>query len=417
MTLRLWQALRRACSRSAWSAVYETLDRPLCRSWPRWSAGASRSTRTACGGFRVRSPSAWPRSRTGQSPAAAQPRLAQQLGEVLFDERGLEATRKTKTGATHRRRGARGARARDHDRRAPSWYRALTKLKGTYLDTLPLAGQPRTGRLHTSFRQAVAATGRLSSTDPNLQNIPIRTEVGRRIREAFVPEPGWHAGLPPTTRRSSCASSPHLSTGPRCRGVPRGRRRPRRTAAGGVRRPARRGHRRAAARRQGGQLRRRLRPERLRPRARARHPARGGRRATSHATSSSIAGVAAYMDERSRIARARGYVETHPRPPRRVPELDVKSRVAQPRRAHRPQHAHPGHRRRHHEARHGRAGAEPRVPGRAHGAHRPRRAGVRGAGGAGRRPQALVRTTMGRMASSRCRCWSRRNGASWEKAH
>ncbi|MEX0715979.1 MAG: DNA polymerase I [Planctomycetaceae bacterium] len=71
-------------------------------------------------------------------------------------------------------------------------HRQLTKLKGTYLDALPLLVNPETGRIHSSFSQVVAATGRLSSSDPNLQNIPIRTEEGRRVRKAFVPgEPGW----------------------------------------------------------------------------------------------------------------------------------------------------------------------------------------------------------------------------------
>jgi len=70
-------------------------------------------------------------------------------------------------------------------------YRGLTKLKGTYIDALPALVDPRTGRLHTTFNQAVAATGRLSSSDPNLQNIPIRTELGHRIRNAFVADPGF----------------------------------------------------------------------------------------------------------------------------------------------------------------------------------------------------------------------------------
>ena len=66
-------------------------------------------------------------------------------------------------------------------------YRQLTKLKGTYVDALPALIDPRDGRLHTSFNQTGAATGRLSSSNPNLQNIPIRTELGREIRAAFVP--------------------------------------------------------------------------------------------------------------------------------------------------------------------------------------------------------------------------------------
>ncbi len=70
-------------------------------------------------------------------------------------------------------------------------YRQLTKLKGTYADALPALIDPATGRIHTSFNQAGAATGRLSSSNPNLQNIPIKTELGREIRAAFVPREGW----------------------------------------------------------------------------------------------------------------------------------------------------------------------------------------------------------------------------------
>jgi DNA polymerase-1 len=70
-------------------------------------------------------------------------------------------------------------------------YRQLAKLKGTYADALPALVHPRTGRIHTSFNQLVAATGRLSSSNPNLQNIPVRNELGRRIRQAFIPEAGW----------------------------------------------------------------------------------------------------------------------------------------------------------------------------------------------------------------------------------
>jgi DNA polymerase-1 len=81
------------------------------------------------------------------------------------------------------------ALAHDLPRLILEW-RALAKLKGTYIDALPQLIHPETGRVHTSFNQAVAATGRLSSSDPNLQNIPIRTEIGREIRRAFIAEPG-----------------------------------------------------------------------------------------------------------------------------------------------------------------------------------------------------------------------------------
>src|SRR5262249_54786255 len=70
-------------------------------------------------------------------------------------------------------------------------HRSLSKLKGTYADALPLLINPVTERIHTTFNQLVASTGRLSSQDPNLMNIPIRTELGRRIRAAFVPQEGW----------------------------------------------------------------------------------------------------------------------------------------------------------------------------------------------------------------------------------
>ena len=81
------------------------------------------------------------------------------------------------------------ALAHDLPRQILEW-RALMKLKGTYIDALPQLVNPATGRVHTCFNQAVAATGRLSSSDPNLQNIPIRTELGREIRRAFIAEPG-----------------------------------------------------------------------------------------------------------------------------------------------------------------------------------------------------------------------------------
>ena len=115
-----------------------------------------------------------------------------QLGEVLFDEMGIQGGKKTKTGAYGT--GADvleglAAEGLDLPRRVLDW-RQLSKLRSTYTDALIKQINPATKRIHTSYAQAIASTGRLSSTDPNLQNIPIRTEEGRKIRQAFVPEKG-----------------------------------------------------------------------------------------------------------------------------------------------------------------------------------------------------------------------------------
>jgi DNA polymerase-1 len=111
----------------------------------------------------------------------------QQLGEVLFGKLGLPTVRKTKTGYSTDVAVLETLRHQHPIVEKLLEYRQLTKLKSTYVDALPSLVNPRTGRLHTSFNQTVAATGRLSSSDPNLQNIPIRTEIGRAIRRAFVP--------------------------------------------------------------------------------------------------------------------------------------------------------------------------------------------------------------------------------------
>jgi DNA polymerase-1 len=110
-----------------------------------------------------------------------------QLGALLFDEIGLEAKLKTPTGAPSTNEEALEAIADDHELpRLILDYRGMAKLRSTYTDKLPLMINPRTGRVHTSYHMAGAATGRLSSSDPNLQNIPVRTEDGRKIREAFI---------------------------------------------------------------------------------------------------------------------------------------------------------------------------------------------------------------------------------------
>ncbi|WP_373514448.1 DNA polymerase I [Persicitalea sp.] len=112
-----------------------------------------------------------------------------QLGEVLFDKMNLvKNPKKTRTGQYATGEDVLSALESDHEiARKILDYRELQKLKSTYVDALPLLINPNTGRIHTSYNQAVTATGRLSSTNPNLQNIPIRTARGREIRKAFVP--------------------------------------------------------------------------------------------------------------------------------------------------------------------------------------------------------------------------------------
>ncbi len=113
-----------------------------------------------------------------------------QLETILFDELGLRSTKRTKTG---RSTDAEALEAIADDHTLPQVvldHRAIAKLKGTYVDALPRLIDAKTGRIHGHWRQAVAATGRISSEDPNLQNIPIRTELGKEIRKAFVAPPG-----------------------------------------------------------------------------------------------------------------------------------------------------------------------------------------------------------------------------------
>lgn len=115
----------------------------------------------------------------------------QQLQTILFDKLGLPRGKKTKTGSSTDS-SVLEALAEQYPLPAKILaYRGFTKLQSTYVDALPKLIHPKTGRIHTSFNQTVTATGRLSSSNPNLQNIPVRTEEGRRIRTAFVPEPGW----------------------------------------------------------------------------------------------------------------------------------------------------------------------------------------------------------------------------------
>ncbi|MFC4159833.1 DNA polymerase I [Chitinimonas lacunae] len=116
-----------------------------------------------------------------------------QIGEILFDKQQLPVLKKTPKGAPSTDEDVLEQLARDYPLPAKLLaHRSLAKLKSTYTDKLPQRIDPRTGRVHTNYAQAVAVTGRLSSNEPNLQNIPVRTAEGRRIREAFIAPPGSH---------------------------------------------------------------------------------------------------------------------------------------------------------------------------------------------------------------------------------
>jgi DNA polymerase-1 len=115
-----------------------------------------------------------------------------QLREVLFEQHGLPVIKRTKTGPSTDSSVLEELSIQGHEiPRLMMEYRELEKLRSTYVDALPQLMLPRTGRIHTRFNQTVAATGRLSSSDPNLQNIPIRTDLGREIRKGFIPAEGY----------------------------------------------------------------------------------------------------------------------------------------------------------------------------------------------------------------------------------
>jgi DNA polymerase-1 len=116
---------------------------------------------------------------------------SQQLGKILFEKLKLPVMKKTKTGYSTDVDVLTRLSLQHGLPLEILTYRNLTKLKSTYIDALPKLVHPETGRIHTSYNQTVTATGRLSSSDPNLQNIPIRTDEGSRIRQAFIPEKGW----------------------------------------------------------------------------------------------------------------------------------------------------------------------------------------------------------------------------------
>ena len=195
VTLRLWQKLKPRLSPDAVTTVYERVDRPLVpviAAMEREGVKVDREHLARLSSEFAHQMGALEvelHDMAGQPFAIGSP---QQLGAILFDKMGLKGGRKGKTGAY-------STDAAELEKLAGQGvpiaqkvldWRQVAKLKSTYTDALQQQINPETGRVHTSYSLIGAQTGRLSSNDPNLQNIPIRTENGRRIREAFVAEPG-----------------------------------------------------------------------------------------------------------------------------------------------------------------------------------------------------------------------------------
>ena len=194
VTLRLWNVLRPRLAREKLLTVYETLERPLPDVLARMENEGVRVDpdllRSLSHEFSVRMVELEARAHAlaGRPFNLGSPK---QIGDILFGELNLEGGKKTATGqwATDSDVLERLALSHDLPRTLLDW-RQLSKLRGTYTENLIAAINPRTGRVHTSYSLAAANTGRLASTDPNLQNIPIRTEEGRKIRKAFIADPG-----------------------------------------------------------------------------------------------------------------------------------------------------------------------------------------------------------------------------------
>ncbi len=194
ITLRLWELFKPQLPQKKVTTVYETLERPLVPVLARMEMAGVKVDRDTLSrmsnAFAQKMAGLEDEIKTlaGRDFNVGSPK---QLGEILFDDLGLPGGKKGKTGAYSTGADILEDLATEHElpRKVLDW-RQLAKLKSTYTDALQNHINAETGRVHTSYLQTGANTGRLASTDPNLQNIPIRSEEGRRIREAFIAEEG-----------------------------------------------------------------------------------------------------------------------------------------------------------------------------------------------------------------------------------
>ena len=196
VTLRLWTRFKTRLPHERVTRVYETVDRPLVPVVARMEREGVKVDREELNKLSQEFQSqiaALEERICGEAGCSFTIGSPQQLGEVLFGKMGLKGGRKGKSGTWSTDVNELERLSRDGVPIASlvlEW-RQLSKLKSTYTDALQQQINKETGRVHTSYSLSGAQTGRLSSTDPNLQNIPIRTEIGRRIRDAFVAEPGY----------------------------------------------------------------------------------------------------------------------------------------------------------------------------------------------------------------------------------
>ena len=194
ITLRLWLLFKPRLFKSQVTRVYESMERPLVPVLIAMERSGIKVDRDRLSRMsntfaqKMAGLEAEIHALAGQSFNVGSPK---QLGEILFDKLGFEGGKKGKTGAYATGADVLEDLATEHElpRQVLDW-RQLSKLKSTYTDALQAHIHPETGRVHTSYSIAGANTGRLSSNDPNLQNIPVRSEDGRRIRKAFIAEPG-----------------------------------------------------------------------------------------------------------------------------------------------------------------------------------------------------------------------------------
>ncbi len=352
---RLWTALRPRLARDRLSRVYHTLERPLVPVLAQMEAAGVQVDRRTLGDMSARFAQKMAEHEddiyrlAGRQFHIGSPK---QLGEILFDEMGLPGGKRTKTGAwatPAEQLEELAAEGHDLPARVLDW-RQLSKLKSTYTDALPTYIHPETGRVHTTFSLASTSTGRLSSNDPNLQNIPIRTEEGRAIRTAFVAAPG-NVLVSLDYSQIELRILAHIADiGPLKEAFRRRRGHPRHDRLPGLRRADGADDARDPPPRQGDQLRRDLRHFGVRAVEQPPHPAR--RRAGLHRRLFRAFPRHPRLHGDDQGARPRARLRRDPvRPPHPHPRHRQQGPAPRLRRARRHQRPHPGHRRRHHPPR------------------------------------------------------------------